>query len=60
MAHGDGLSASEMTSLREVGKGLLHGNIPEEHALRLLHLRLIYKMLGDLHITTAGRTALRH
>jgi hypothetical protein len=55
MATDDALSASELTSLQEIGKGLGHGSIPETDALRLLELRLIYRLLGDLRVTTAGR-----
>jgi hypothetical protein len=51
----DTLSASELGSLREVAKGVRHGPIPEADALRLLELRLIYRLLGDLRMTTAGR-----
>ena len=51
----DILSASELDSLREVAKGSRHGPIPEADAMRLLDLRLIYSLFGDLHMTTAGR-----
>jgi hypothetical protein len=51
----DILSASELVSLREVAKGARHGPIPKADALRLLDLRLIYSLFGDLHMTTAGR-----
>jgi hypothetical protein len=55
MATDDTLSASELTSLQEIAKGLLHGSIPEADAARLVELRLIYRLLGDLRMTTAGR-----
>ena len=49
------LSATEFASLQEVGSGVCHGAIPEGDGLRLMHLRLVYKLLGHLRITTAGR-----
>ena len=49
------LSATEFASLREVGSGIGHGGIPESHSLRLMDLRLIYRLLGSLCITTAGK-----
>jgi hypothetical protein len=55
MAAVNTLSASELSSLHEIAKGLLHGAIPEADAVRLVELRLIYRLLGDLRMTTAGR-----
>ena len=55
MATNDTLSASELVSLLEISKGFFHGSIPEVDAVRLVELRLIYSLLGDLRITTAGR-----
>jgi len=55
MTTGDILTVSELASLQEIGRGLRHGSIPEADALRLLELRLIYKLLRDLRMTTAGR-----
>lgn len=49
------LSATEFASLQEVGRGIGHGGIPETHSLRLMDLRLIYRLLGSLCITTAGK-----
>jgi hypothetical protein len=49
------LSVTEFASLQEVGRGIGHAGIPESHGLRLLDLQLIYRLLGSLHITTAGR-----
>jgi len=55
------LSDSEFASLQEIGKGLQHSAIPEGDAVRLLELRLIYKLLGDHRITAAGRARInRH
>ena len=55
MPAGEVLSASEFASLREITRGFGHGAIPETDALRLIELRFIYMLLGDLRITTAGR-----
>jgi|SRR5579859_1274323 len=55
MTTGDILTHSELASLQEIGRGLRHGSIPEADALRLVELRLIYRLLGDLRMTTAGR-----
>jgi len=49
------LSGSELASLCEVAKGAHHGPIPEADALRLLDLGLVYRLLGDVRVTTAGR-----
>ena len=51
----EALSHSELASLQEIGRGLRHESIPHVDAIRLLELHLIYKLLGDLRITTAGR-----
>ena len=55
MAIDNTLSASELASLQEIAKGLSHGSIPEADAVRLVELRLIYRLLGDLRMTSAGR-----
>jgi hypothetical protein len=55
MSASDYLSATELASLREVGSGIGHGGIPETQSLRLMDLRLIYRLLGSLRITSAGR-----
>jgi hypothetical protein len=49
------LSDTEFASLQEVAKGPSHGYIPPEHVARLHALGLIYMLLGDPRITTAGR-----
>ena len=49
------LSVSELASLQEVAKGFDHGSIPVGDATRLLELKLIYKLLGELRLTAAGR-----
>jgi hypothetical protein len=54
------LSQAEMDSLREVGRGAHHAPIPVRHAERLLSLKLIYRLLGDLRITAAGAACVAH
>jgi hypothetical protein len=49
------LSVTEFASLQEVGRGIGHGGIPESHSMRLMDLRLIYRLLGSLCVTTAGK-----
>jgi hypothetical protein len=49
------LSTGEFASLQEVAKGFDQTPIPEADALRLLELHLIYKLLGMLRMTGAGR-----
>jgi hypothetical protein len=49
------LSPEEFTSLLEVAKGFNQDCIPLDHAQRLIDLKLIYKLLGFLNITGAGR-----
>jgi hypothetical protein len=56
MSIGAELTAAEFGSVQEVAKGINQGVIPGEHSVRLLELRLVYKLLGDLRITAAGRT----
>jgi hypothetical protein len=53
------ITSDEFDSLHEVGRGIDHGPILSAHALRLLELRYIYRLLGGLKITTAGRDRLR-
>ena len=55
MTTDDTLSASELASLQEIAKGIYHYSIPEVDAARLVELCFIYRLLGDLRITTAGR-----
>jgi hypothetical protein len=52
------LSTSEFASLAEVGKGFSHGCIPVADGVKLLEMRLIYKLLGENRLTMAGRTRL--
>jgi hypothetical protein len=53
------VSDLELLSLREIARGFNKGQVPLAHALRLLELDLIYSLLGDLRITTLGRSHLR-
>ena len=55
MPFASALSPDEFASLQEVAKGFDQRQIPEAHALRLLELDLIYKLLGLLRMTGAGR-----
>jgi len=59
MAHSPYLSDAEFASLAIVGTGFSHGPISVEHAKHLQDLRLIYSLLGNLRITTAGQLVLR-
>ena len=52
------LSEAELASLAVVGTGLFHGPISVEHAKHLQDLKLIYSLLGNLRITTAGKMML--
>jgi hypothetical protein len=52
------ITSDEFDSLHEVGRGIDHRSIPPAHALRLLELRYINRLLGGLRITTAGRDRL--
>ena len=54
-SHLSHLSVTEFASLVEVAKGFDRRTIPPDDALRLLDLKLIYKLLGLPHITRAGR-----
>ena len=58
MAPDDILSASQFASLQEVSKGIFRGPIPNADAVRLVELRLIYRLLGDFRLTTAGQNAI--
>lgn len=49
------LTDPEFASLREVATGICHNAIPANHRARLLHLGLVYNLLGSLRINTAGR-----
>ena len=50
------LSPGEFASLVEVGGGAFHAPILLAHEIRLLELKLVYNLLGNLRITAAGRT----
>jgi hypothetical protein len=49
------LSASEFASLKVIGAGFDHSAVTEPDAARLLELGLIYRLLGSLRMTHAGR-----
>jgi len=49
------LSASEFASLKAIGASFDHSTVTEADALRLLDLKLIYRLLGSLRMTHAGR-----
>jgi hypothetical protein len=53
------LSPAEIGSLKEIGRGAYHAPVPKPHAENLLDLKLVYQLLGDLRITTAGRLYLQ-
>ena len=48
------LTAEELASLEEVGKGVSQQNIPDEHKKRLLDLRLVKEGAGGLVQTPHG------
>ncbi len=48
------LSAEEMASLQGVGNGSSRNGIPDEHKKRLIELRLVKEVLGDLRQTPHG------
>jgi hypothetical protein len=52
------LSRGEVLSLQEVGKGVHQGCVSSQHAARLIELKLVYRLLGELRITAAGRARL--
>ena len=58
MAENETLNEAELNSLKEIGRGVLQHSTPAEHKERLLALKLIYKLLGDLRITGKGRAVL--
>jgi hypothetical protein len=58
MTISDALTANEFASLGEIGRGFVHGPIPSRDAELLLDRGLIYRMLGGLHISAAGRSRL--
>jgi hypothetical protein len=48
------VTAEEMVSLQEVGKGVSQRNIPDEHRKRLVELRLVKEGVGGLMQTPHG------
>jgi len=48
------VTAEEMVSLQEVGKGVSQKNIPDEHRKRLVELRLVKEGVGGLMQTPHG------
>ena len=52
------LTFSQFASLTEVGRTFLHDDIPSDDATLLLERGLIYRLLGSLRITAAGKTRL--
>lgn len=52
------LTSSQFASLTEVGRTFLHDKIPFQDAELLLERHLIYRLLGSLRITAAGRARL--
>ncbi len=48
------LTAEQFASLQEVGKGLSRKSIPDEHAKRLIQLRLVKEGPGGLMQTPHG------
>jgi hypothetical protein len=49
------LTPDEFTSLREVSKGMIQRDLPEDHQLKLLGLRLIKHTPDGLRLTKAGQ-----
>jgi hypothetical protein len=49
------LSNEELASLREVGKGDGHGDIPQVHWERLVALGYALRRLGTLQLTESGK-----
>jgi hypothetical protein len=52
------LTAGQFASLAEISRSILHDPIPAEDATLLLDRGLIYRLLGGLRMTAAGRTRL--
>jgi len=50
------LSASQFSSLAEIGRTVSHDSIPTEDAVLLLERGLICSLLGSFRITAAGRS----
>jgi hypothetical protein len=53
------LTPEELASLEQVNRGIYGNRIPPHHAKRLMALRLVYSLLGDLRITGVGRSFIR-
>jgi hypothetical protein len=49
------LTSDEFTSLREVSKGMIQRELPEQHQQKLLSLRLIKHTTDGLRLTKAGQ-----
>jgi hypothetical protein len=52
------LSVAEFASLQAVSRSYNQGAIPVAHSQWLIDLALIFKLLRDLRLTTAGRVRL--
>lgn len=52
------LTAEEFASLKEVGKGLMQGTIPDVHRKKLISVGYIKEGLGGLMLTDAGKLRL--
>jgi hypothetical protein len=52
------LSPSQFAALQEIGSSSVHAAIPAADAARLLELKLAYRLLGEIRITTEGRKRL--
>ena len=53
------LSQREYASLLEVSTGFFHGAIPADDAAQLFGLGLVYNLMGNTRLTTAGRARLK-
>ena len=61
MAGDESLSASELASLREIGRGPIRRSVPDADEARLVELGMVYRLLGDLQITSYGQALIsRH
>ena len=49
------LSVSEFASLKTIADSFDHSTVSEADARRLIALTFVYKLLGSLQITRAGR-----
>ena len=53
------LTPSELASLRQIARGFFQEAICANDTARLLRLKLIYRLLGDLRITAYGKARLK-